>query len=154
MKYNFDEMETGGGPTFQEKKRYALVVNNIKEGFSKDKGTPYMKIILATPEGESAWDKTLWMTPKALYRAQEWFAAMGLPTAGEVDVVPENLSGIRLTAECAYRKYSDNGVEKKAVEWVAPQKVAIGNAPAPAAAQAQKAPATAPASSMIDEVPF
>lgn len=154
MRVNWNEQEEGGGATFIEKQRYPLVVKEVKEGASTEKLTPFMKIMLVTEEGEPAWDKTLWMTAKALYRATEWFKAMGLPTEGDQNYDLARLAGIRLTAECSFRKYTDNGQEKKAVEWVNPQKVTIGS-PAPTGGMGEMAPPKEARSPINDqEVPF
>lgn len=156
MRVNWNDKEEGGA-TFIEKQRYPLVVKEVKEGASSEKLTPFMKIILATMEGEPAWDKTLWMTPKALYRAEEWFKSLGLSTDGDQDYDLSRLAGIRLTAECSFRRYKDtDGKEHKAVEWINPQKMTIGQGtPAPAGGMGKMAPPREQRpEAACDEVPF
>ena len=163
MRVNWNDKEEGGGAVFTNGQRYSLMVKEVKEGASKEKLTPFMKISLVTTENEPAWDKTLWMTPKALYRAEEWFNALQLPIEGDIDLDLPRLAGIRLTAECSFREYDDvdkqgKPVKRKAVEWINPEPVKIGvahAAAAPGGGMAKAAPAAAPKQeASSDEVPF
>lgn len=164
MDVNFDEAE--GGMRFEEKKRYPLIVNSAEEIYGKQNGTPGLKLKLITDNEkmDDAYEAMIWLSPKALFRAQEWFKALGLKTEGKVSVDPSKLSGIRITAECYYDKYTvedktaATGVrECRAVRWHKPERVVIGgsSAPAPAAAPEERtAPAAASQSESVDEVPF
>lgn len=158
MDVDWNEKEEGGGATFIEKQRYPLIVKEVTKGASATNLTPFMKIAMVTQENEPAWDKTLWMTPKALYRAEEWFKALQLPTEGKVKLNLPRLAGIRLTAQCSFRTYKDtDGKEHKAVEWINPEPVKIGGAPAATdhGGMAKMAPPAAPKEeASSDEVPF
>ena len=146
MRVNFNDEETNFDKPFIKGVRYTLVVDRAEEGESKEKGTPFLKLHLKTEEGASAYDRTLWITNKALYHAKPWFKALGLPTEGEVDIPVDQLGGIRLTAEAGYKK-SDDGT-KEYLEWGKPEPITIGGV-------GQLAPAREPARETSNEdVPF
>lgn len=130
---------------FEEGKRYPLVVTSAEDGESKTKGTPFLRLHLETTNGVKAEDATIWLSPKALPRAAEWFRALGLKDTGKVNYDASKLSGIKLTAECAYERNTVNAglpTEKtfQNVRWVSPQRVAVG----------QQSPEQPP----VEEVPF
>lgn len=155
MRINFNDAESGNFVKYEAGKRYHLVVQNAEEGTSAVKGTPYIKLNLVNEAGVTAYDHVMYITPKALYRAQEWFRAMGLPDNGEVDFDPSKMEGIHLTAECYLEPYTVNPgtAEEKTYQntkWCKPERITIGSAPARKAA-----PATAgKASDIVEEVPF
>jgi hypothetical protein len=128
---DFDKSE--GPVKFEEGKRYKLIVMQAEEGLSSVKQTPFLKLHLQTAEGVSAYDHTIYLTPKALGFAQEWFKAMGLPTQGKVKYDPERLGGIRLTAECYLEPYTVNQgtADEKTyhnTRWRNPEPVTFGGA--------------------------
>jgi pyruvate/2-oxoglutarate dehydrogenase complex dihydrolipoamide acyltransferase (E2) component len=155
MKWNFDDSD---GRKFKKGVRYNLVVSHAEEGESANKGTPFLKIHLETEALEKAYDKTLWNTEKAAYRAKEWARALGFVDQGDVDMDADSLKGIRITAECSYYKGDD---DREYIEWINPLPVKIGD-PAPAAQAPAAAPAPAPAQAAqppanntpVEEVPF
>lgn len=122
MKVNFDEMESG--MNFKEGQRYTLIVDSAKEVFGETKGTPGLELELVTEDGDNAYKHTVWLSPKALFRAQAWFQAMGLPTDGEVEINVARLPGIKLSVKCVYEKYTDaNGKKHTSTKWDEPLKV-------------------------------
>lgn len=146
MKTNFDEAE--GGSNFEQNKRYTLFIDSAKEVYGNTKGTPGIELKLsADVNGEmvDAYKHTIWLSPKALFRAQTWYKAMGLKHEGEVDVDVKTLAGIRLSAKCVYeKKQDDDGKEHTYTKWEDPERIAIGSA----APQPEQAEAAAP------DVPF
>lgn len=136
MRWNFDDND-GGGKPFKKGERYALVVERGEE-ITANSGTEGLKLHFKTEDGTKAYDKVLWNTPKASWRAKEWMAAMGMPDEGDIDVPVENLGGVRLTAECTYTK-SDNG--KEYIEWINPEYAGVARKPAARPAPAAPAPA-------------
>jgi len=162
--FNFGDMEEREEyfkPEFG--KRYTLVVSAAKEALSKVKQTPYLGLSFKTEDGQDAFGKEIYNTPKALYRAQEWFKALGLNTSGNVEFEPENLVGIEFTAKAVNEPwYSDeqDGSKKQhdSTKWEEPLPVKIGTQPAanPAARPAAPAkPAPAPEQESVPEdVPF
>ena len=147
MRWNFDEEETNYEKPFTKGERYTLVVDRAEEGESKEKSTPFLKLHLKTEDGRNAYDRTLWLTNKAMFHAKPWFKALGFPDKGEVDIPVDQLGGIRLTAECGYKK-SDDGT-KEYLEWGKPEPVTIGGG------VGQLAPAREPARETSNEdVPF
>ena len=151
MKWNLNN--EGGNASFEKGKRYELVVSSANEGESKNKGTPFIKFHFETPDMAKAYDKTLYNTEAAAYRMIEWARALGLPSDGDVEIEPDNLAGIHLTARCDYRKADDG---KEYLEWVEPQPIVRG---APVKAAAKVAPKAAakvepPPAGNIEEVPF
>ena len=160
MDVDFDDAESSF-IKFNAGERYNLVIQGA-EGGENDNGTPFLKIILQTEDGRSAYDHMMYLTPKALYRAQEWFKAMGLSDSGKVKFEPERLAGIRLSAECYLEPYTVNEgtPEQKTYQntkWCKPVQIKIGGAPAKTSpgGMAKMAPAAAPKQeASSDEVPF
>lgn len=147
------DFDTAEGATFKQGQRYKLFIDSAKEVFGKTNGTQGIELKLSAEvngEMENAYTHTIWLSPKALFRAQKWYAAMGLQSTGKVRVEPARLAGIRLTAKCALETYSDaDGKQHTATKWEDPERIAIGNAPA------QPEPAAAAASEAgNDDVPF
>ncbi len=143
---NFDDYE--GPAKFEAGKRYTLVVARAEEGESKS-GTPRIRLKLETEALQSAYEHDIYLSKKALGFAREWFAALGLPCEGKVEVNPENLAGIRFTAECYLEPYKINEgtAEEKTLyntKWTRPERVTVG------AARAEK-PMPTP---MREDVPF
>ena len=137
---NFDfTNDNGGGKKFKKGERYELVIASAKEGSSKEKMTPYLKLVFQTIAMDDAYDKTLWNTEKSAYRAKEWAVAMQFSGEGKVELDPAALVGIHLSAECSYTKADDG---KEYVEWIKPLPVV----------RAKAAAKSAPASD--DSVPF
>jgi hypothetical protein len=153
MKWNLNNEGGGGsGAKFEAGKRYVLIVADAKEGMSKEKQTEYLKISFETEGLEKAYDKTLWNTEKAAYRMIEWARAMKFPCEGVVELDPTKMRGIKLSAECSFTKPDPNDPQKRTyVEWINPEPVTIGGAPASAPAAAKPAPA---ASKVNDDIPF
>jgi hypothetical protein len=149
IEVNFDDAE---GATFKQGQRYKLYIDSAKEVFGKTNGTQGIELKLsAEVNGEmvDAFKHTIWLSPKALFRAQKWFIAMGLQSNGKVRVEPARLAGILLTAECAQETYNDaDGKQHTATKWEDPERITIGNAPA------QPEPAAAAAEAGSDDVPF
>ena len=158
MDVNFDEAESSF-VKFDAGKRYNLVIESAAGG-ENDNGTPFLKLALQTSEGIKAHEHMMYLTPKALYRAQEWFKAMGLGDSGKVSFEPENLAGIRLSAECYLEPYTVNKgtPEEKTYQntkWCKPQRIAIGAAPRQAAPAPKPAAASYVPPPMVNEtVPF
>ena len=157
MRWNFDEDDGGGGKPFKKGERYTLMVDH-GEVITAHSGNEGLKLHFKTEDGTKAYDKVLWNTPKAAYRAKEWMAAMGMPDEGEIDVPVEDLGGVRLTAECDYRK-ADNG--KEYVEWINPEYAGVARNPdarpaaaAPAPASSTPAPQALSGGIADEEVPF
>jgi hypothetical protein len=137
--WNFDEMESSEGTFFKPEagKRYTLVVSQAKDDVSKVKKTPYLGLSFKTEDGMDAYGKEIYNTPKALFRAQEWFKALGMSSSGKIKLDPASLVGIRITAECAFVtvKSEDGTPEGKAhnyVRWEKPERVAVGQRKMPA----------------------
>lgn len=129
---NFDEYE--GPIKFEANKRYTLVVAHAEDGKSSG-GKPFIRLKLETEDLRDAYGHDIYLTPKALGFAQEWFAALGLPCQGKVNVETENLRGIRLTAECYLEPYTLNEgtADERTLyntKWRKPERIAIGAAPA------------------------
>jgi hypothetical protein len=155
MRINFNDAESGNFTKYEAGKRYHLVVQSAEEGTSAVKGTPFIKLNLVTETGVTAYDHVMYITPKALHRAQEWFKALGLPDSGEVDFDPDRMEGIHLTAECYLEPYTVNQgtAEEKTYQntkWCKPERVAIGAKPGPKTA-AKPAPMPGP---IEEEMPF
>lgn len=130
---NFDDYE--GPAKFEAGKRYTLVVAHAEEGTSNKKGTPYIRLKLETEALQSAYDHDIYLSKKALGFAKEWFAALGLPCEGKVNVEPENLTGIRFTAEYYLEPYyiNEGTADEKTLyntKWTRPERVAVGSKPA------------------------
>ena len=160
MNFNFDEAEAQEQWFKPEAgKRYSLTVSGAKEDVSKVKQTPFLKLSFQTDIGEDAYDKKIYNTPKALFRAQEWFKALGLVETGNVDFNPENLVGIKITAKCVLETYiTDEGTAKEKthsmVQWEEPEAVKIGATNLKLEA-AKLAPKAEPKKDIMDaDVPF
>lgn len=158
MRFNTDEAEET--TKFTEGKRYNLVIADAEEGTAKTTGTPFLKLSLKTEAGDNAYDHKLYNTPKAMYRAVEWFKAMGFDTSKPLEIDPASLRGIKLSALCTVEKYNteepdgEGGTKVKEhaiTKWDKPERVSIASTPAPA----RKAAAPAPKPEPVDEsVPF
>lgn len=127
---NFDDYE--GPAKFEAGKRYTLVVARAEEGESKS-GTPRIRLKLETEALQSAYEHDIYLSKKALGFAREWFAALGLPCEGKVEVNPENLEGIRFTAECYLEPYvlnagTDDEKTLYNTKWTRPERVTVGEA--------------------------
>lgn len=150
IEVDFDAAE---GATFKQGQRYKLFIDSAKEVFGKTNGTQGIELKLsAEVNGEmvDAFKHTIWLSPKALFRAQKWYAAMGLQSTGKVRVEPARLGGIKLTAKCELESYTgDDKKQHTATKWEEPERIAIGSAsaqPEPVAAAAAEAGS--------DDVPF
>ena len=149
MNVNFDEYEPSF--KFEGGKRYNLVVISAEEGESAN-SKPFLKLKLETTDLHNAYEHDIWLTPKALGFAQEWFKALGLPDKGNVNIpsdkVDETLRGIHFTAECYFEPYTVNKgtPDEKTYQntkWCKPERIAVG------AAQEQR-----PMPRTDDTVPF
>lgn len=126
MDFDFDSAESSG-PRYENGKRYQLTINEAEEGESKNKGTPYLRLKLRDELGNDAYAVDIWNTPKALYRAVDWFKALGLKDSGMVSVDPGRLRGIKFTAVCKHETYQDlNGKDRVAVRWESPEMISYG----------------------------
>lgn len=149
MKWNFDSDQR-----FKKGERYHLVVDRAEDK-EANSGTAFLKIYFKLADtGEKAFDKALWNTEKAAYRAKEWARAMGFGDEGNVDLAPEKLAGIHITAEADYQLNKDDG--KHYLEWINPEPISGTAQQAAPAGQAAAAPPQeqAQASGDVEEVPF
>jgi len=147
MKWNFDNDQR-----FKKGERYHLVVDHAEDKESNS-GTPFLKIHFKLADtGEKAFDKALWKTEKAAYRAKEWARAMGFGDEGEVDLDPDKMAGIHLTAEADYQKNNDDG--KSYLEWVKPEPISGAEQAKPQPSAAAAAPAPEQEQAHVEEVPF
>ncbi len=155
---NFDEAEG-----LEIGKRYEFVIVAAKDGESKS-GTPFLELEL-----DPQFNHRIYLSPKALSRAREWFEAMGLPSAGVVQYDADRLPGIRFSASVFKEEFEGNdGTTKWSLKLQNPQRVVIGadtpSEPAPMRSENQRdmkplspkpLPKEEPATvNEMDDVPF